>query len=123
MFLFLSGHSCSFFQDLVSVLCDELRNNKYDIVCMSHLFPKFNDVNKNEINLQQQIIEINRNKIKSVLSLFLFKLHLFKHYITCRELFQFPSLSELEGDKEEENITLPSCILCAPGMGCRERHV
>lgn len=92
---------------------------------MSDLFSKFNEVNKNEINLQQQIIEVNLNKIKPVPSPFLFKLHLFKYYITCRELFQFPNIYELGEDKEEEqeNISLPSSILCAPGMGHRERHV
>lgn len=53
-------------------------------------------------NLQLQGNEVNFIKVKSAISKFLSKLHLFKHNIAHRELFQFPSVSELD---EEERIS------------------
>lgn len=83
-----------FFQDSNSVLCDELRNIKHDIAYLSDVFTKFI-----EVNLQLQGNEVNLIKVKSALSTFLSKLQLFKRNIARRELFQFPSLSELEKEK------------------------
>jgi hypothetical protein len=64
---------------------------KHDIACLSELSAVFN-----EINLQLQRNEANLTKAKSVVSAFISKLTLFKHNVGRRELYQFPSLSELE---------------------------
>ena len=83
-----------FFQDSNSVLCNELRNIKHDIAYLSGVFTSFN-----EVNLQLQRNDVNLIKVKSAISTFLSKLQLFKRRLVRHELYQFPSLSELEKEK------------------------
>ena len=83
------------------MLCDELRNIKHDIANLSDVFTKFN-----EVNLQLQGNDVNLTKVKSAISTFLSKLQLFKRNLAHHELYQFPSLSELEKEKSIPNDDL-----------------
>ncbi|XP_026579775.1 LOW QUALITY PROTEIN: zinc finger MYM-type protein 6-like [Pseudonaja textilis] len=80
-----------FFEGKNALLSDELKEIRHDIAYLSELFTKFN-----EVNLQLQGNEVNLIKAKSVISTFILKLALFKRNIGRCELYQFPSLSELE---------------------------
>lgn len=80
-----------FFEDKNALLSGELKEIRHDIAYLSELFAKFN-----EVNLQLQGNEVNLIKAKSVIATFISKLTLFKRNIGRRELYQFPSLSELE---------------------------
>ena len=78
-----------FFEDKDTFL--NLREIWIDVAFLSELFGKFN-----EMNLQLQGNDTNLIKAKSVVTAFISKLILFKRNIGRRELYQFPSLLELE---------------------------
>ena len=89
------------------MLCNELRNIKHDIAYLSDVFTKFN-----EINLQLQGNDVNLIKVKSAISTFLSKLQLFKQNLARHELYQFPSLSELEKERSIPDDDFQ--VLCTP---------
>ena len=66
---------------------------KADIVYLSDIFMKFN-----EVNLQLQGNLVNLIKVKSTVLAFISKLELYKRNLGRHELFQFPNLAEF--DKE-----------------------
>ena len=76
------------------MLCDELRNIKHVIAYLSDVLTRFN-----EVNLQLQGNDVNLIKVEAAISTFLSKLQLFKRNLARHELYQFPSLSELEKEK------------------------
>ena len=73
---------------------------------MSDIFTKFN-----EINLQLQGNDVNLIKVKSAISTFLSKCKLFKRNLARHELYQFPSLCELDKEKSISNDDLQ--VYCA----------
>ena len=82
-----------FFQALDDSVSLVLISIKADIAYLSDIFIKFN-----EINLQLQGNLVNLTKVKSTVQAFISKLELYMHNLSRHELFQFPSLAEL--DKE-----------------------
>lgn len=90
-FYYLFDTVVQFFQDKIASLSVELKEIRSDIAYLSDIFSKFNDM-----NLQLQGDEVNLIKAKSVVCTFIAKLALFKRNMGRRELFQFPSLLELE---------------------------
>ena len=82
-----------FFQALDDSAGLELISIKADIVYLSDIFMKFN-----EVNLQLQGNLVNLIKVKSTVLAFISKLELYKRNLGRHELFQFPSLAEV--DKE-----------------------
>ena len=82
-----------FFQALDDSVSLELISIKADIAYLSDIFMKFN-----EVNLQLQGNLVNLIKVKSTVLAFISKLKLYKRNLGRHELFQFPSLAEL--DKE-----------------------
>ena len=83
-----------FFQALNDSFSLELISIKADIAYLSDILMKYN-----EVNLQLQGNLVNRIKVKSTVLAFIFKLKLYKPNLDRRELFQFPSLAELEKKK------------------------
>ena len=69
-----------FFGSTNSLLSDELKAFRHDVVYLSELFRKFN-----EITLQMQGNEVNLMKAKSVISTFVSKLILFKRNLGRRK--------------------------------------
>ena len=82
------------FQDSNHGLCDDLKNIKDDIAYLSDIFNKFN-----EVNLQLQGNDVNLIKVKSAISTFLSKCKLFQRNLARHELYQFPSICELDKEK------------------------
>ena len=95
-----------FFQDSNTGLCDDLKNIKDDIAYLSDIFTKFN-----EVNLQLQGNDVNLIKVKSAISTFLSKCKLFKRNLARHELYQFPSLCELDKEKSISDDDLQ--VYCA----------
>jgi hypothetical protein len=81
-----------FFENKKALLSDEQKAIRHDAAYLSDIFAKFN-----EINLQPQGNDINRIKAKSSISTFISKLYLLKRNMGRHEVYQFPSLSELDG--------------------------
>lgn len=103
-------NSCIFSQDSSAALCDEIRNITHDITYLSGVFANFKT-----ITLELQGNEVSLIKITSPLFPFLSSLQLFKCNIARHDLFQFPSLSELQIAKREEHTRRgPSSVLCTP---------
>lgn len=93
-----------FFQDQDTCLSVELKEIKHDIAYLSELFSKFNDM-----NLQLQGNEVTLIKAKSVICTFMSKLLLFQRNIMGRrDLYQFPSLSELnnKGEIQDDDLRM-----------------
>jgi zinc finger BED domain-containing protein 5/7/8/9 len=84
-----------FFEEVRIDLRNELIERKHDVAYMSDLFSKFN-----EVNLQLQGNDVNLIKAKTVVLTFISKLLMYKRNIGRRELYQFPTLNELNGNKE-----------------------
>jgi hypothetical protein len=80
-----------FFEEKDAFLSDNLKEIRSDVAFLSELFAKFN-----EMNLQLQGNDTSLIKAKSVVTVFISKLLLFKRNIGRRELYQFPSLLKLE---------------------------
>ncbi|KAK3766524.1 hypothetical protein RRG08_056455 [Elysia crispata] len=95
-----------FFQDSNTGLCDDLKNIKDDIAYLSDIFTKFN-----EVNLELQGNDVNLIKVKSAISTFLSKCKLFKRNLARHELYQFPSLCELDKEKSISDDDLQ--VYCA----------
>ena len=95
-----------FFQESNTGLCDDLKNIKNDIAYLSDIFTKFN-----EVNLQLQGNDVNLIKVKSAISTFLSKCKLFKRNLSRHELYQFPSLCELDKEKSISDDDLQ--VYCA----------
>ena len=92
-FLFTFSTVVEFFQALDDSVSLELISIKADIAYLSAIFMKFN-----ELNLQLQGNLVDLIKVKSTVLAFISKLKLYKCNLGHHELFQFPSLAEL--DKE-----------------------
>ena len=95
------------FQDSNHGLCDYLKNIKDDIAYLSDIFKKFNVV-----NLQLQGNDVNRIKVKSAISTFLSKCNSFQRNLARHELYQFPSLYELDKEKNISDDDLQ--VDCTP---------
>ncbi|XP_071749602.1 protein FAM200A-like [Lepeophtheirus salmonis] len=95
-----------FFQESNIGLCHDLKKIKNDIAYLSDIFLKFN-----EINLQLQGNDANLIKVKSVISTFRSKCKLFKRNLARHELYQFPSLCELDKEKKISDDDLQ--VYCA----------
>ena len=80
-----------FFQALNDSVSLELISIKANIAYLSDIFMKFN-----EVNLQLQGNLVNLIKVKSTVLAFISKLELYKRNLGRHELFQFPSLAELD---------------------------
>ena len=83
-----------FFQALDDSVNLELISIKADIAYLSDILMKFNEVN---LQLQGNLVKLI--KVKSTVLAFIFKLKLYKPNLDRPELFQFPSLAELEKKK------------------------
>ena len=92
-FYLLFSTVVEFFQALDDSVSLELISIKADIAYLSEIVMKFS-----EVNLQLQGNLVNRIKVKSTVLAFISKLELYKRNLGRHELFQFPSLAEL--DKE-----------------------
>ena len=95
-----------FFQDSNHGLCDDLRNIKDDIAYLSDIFNKFN-----EVNLQLQGNDVNLIKVKSAISTFLSKCKSFQRNLARHELYQFPSLCELDKERAYQTMTFKCIVL------------
>ncbi|KAG8234800.1 hypothetical protein J437_LFUL006633 [Ladona fulva] len=80
-----------FFEEKDAFLSYNLKEIRSDVAFWSELFAKFN-----EMNLQLQGSDKNLIKAKSVVTVFISKLLLFKRNIGRRELYQFPFLLKLD---------------------------
>lgn len=76
-----------FFGNKSDLLRDNLSNFKNDIACLTDLYNKIN-----EMNLQLQREDLNLIKTKSIISVFVSKLVLYKTNLGRREVYQFPNL-------------------------------
>ena len=89
----LSSTVVEFFQALDDSISLEIISIKPDIAYLLDIFVKFN-----EVNLKLQGNLANLIKMKSTVWAFISKLELYKRNLGRHDLFQFPSLAEL--DKE-----------------------
>ena len=100
-FYSLFGTVVEFFKASNPSLSNQLKQIKADVAYLADIFSRLN-----ELSLKLQGDDLNLIKAKTALKTFLSTLQLLKRNVARRELYQFPSLFELETSIPDDDLLL-----------------